>query len=178
MCFRVKTTSCTTFSEPQSSCTDPSMLSLPPFQIPTHPPGLFFFLCSFEFAPFFILLTYTAGNTRGTVKDCSLKEEHTTPHACENCNLGSPNKACAGDGGRRRANTGIKFHTSCEGGRGEKDSLPLQEESFLLLHSKTVSFPLPSSVPDLPPQSLPTLWHLQRSPLLSSRGNVEASPSC
>lgn len=176
MCFRVKTTSCTTFSEPQSSCTDFSMLSLPPFQIPTHPPGGI--LCRLEFAPFFILLTRTVGNTRGIVKSCSLKEEHTTPHACKNCNLGSPNKACAGDGGRR-ANTGIKFHTSCEGGRGEKDGLcPFKRRSSSSLTGRQCPSPCPAQpLTSLPKASQPC-GTSSAPPSCFPRGNVEASPSC
>lgn len=65
-----------------------------------------------------------------------------------------------GGGGTGKANTGIKFHSNFEEDRGEKDSLediflPLQDERFLLPPRKTISFPLPSLVPNLPPRASP-----------------------
>ena len=89
--FRVKNTSCTSFSDPQSFCTDFSMLSLPLFWLSAHSLGFFRIILSLSL---FILLTRIVNNTRGIAKSCSIKEEHTTPRACENCNLGSPNTAC------------------------------------------------------------------------------------
>lgn len=108
-----------------------------------YPLTLFIFSFSLEFSPFSSYLL-TQLLTGGIGKSCSLRQEHTTPRAYKNCDLGSP-ESVRGDAERGRHGH-LKFQTNFEVGREEKDGLEdilrLFKRASSSLRERQCTFPL------------------------------------